>query len=37
VHRQFLDLLEPADIDALGAIWERLRVQSQAGGLDEAA
>ena len=37
VRRRFLDQLDPADIEALGAIWERLRVQSDARALDEAA
>jgi DNA-binding MarR family transcriptional regulator len=37
VRRHFLDLLEPAEIDALGAIWPRLHVQADSQGLDEAA
>ena len=34
VRRHFLDRLEPEDIDALGAIWERL---DGAGASDESA
>jgi DNA-binding MarR family transcriptional regulator len=37
VRRRFLDPLDPAEVDALGAIWKRLRVQSDAEGLDAAA
>jgi DNA-binding MarR family transcriptional regulator len=37
VRRHFLDRLEPREIDALGAIWRRLRVQPEAAGLDVAA
>ena len=37
VRRRFLDRLEPAQIDALGAIWGRLLGEHQKQGLDEAA
>lgn len=37
VRRHFLSRLEPAEIDALGAIWERLLVQAPSAGLDEVA
>lgn len=36
VRRHFLSRLEPDEIEALGAIWRRLRVQSDSKGLDEA-
>jgi DNA-binding MarR family transcriptional regulator len=37
VHRHFLDHLSADEIDALGALWKRLRVQPESRGLDEAA
>jgi DNA-binding MarR family transcriptional regulator len=37
VHRHFLDHLSADEIDTLGALWKRLRVQPQSQGLDEAA
>lgn len=37
VRHHFLDRLDPAEIDALAAIWGRLQVQAPARGLDEAA
>ena len=37
VRRRYLDRLEPAQIDALGAIWGRLLGERQKQGLDEAA
>ena len=37
VRRRFLDRLDPAEIDALGAIWGLLLGQRHESGLDEAA
>ena len=37
VRRHFLDRLSPDEIEVLGGIWGRLRVQPQNPALDEAA
>ena len=37
VRRHFIGRLAPDEVDALGAIWERLLVQAHRGELDEAA
>ena len=37
VRRHFIERLEPEQIDALGGVWSRLRVQPVTRGLDEAA
>jgi DNA-binding MarR family transcriptional regulator len=37
VRRRFLDRLDPAEVDTLGAIWGRLLGQRRNGDLDEAA
>jgi DNA-binding MarR family transcriptional regulator len=37
VRRHFLSRLEPREIEALSAIWQRLHVQRDSAGLDAAA